>query len=267
MISSCGQQARRLGQSRQRSDPIGFRNRLARTSWIAIASLALLAARAAPQAAPESDLERALAIEIDRFVEADRAAPPAACQVLFVGSSSIVKWKDSLAADMAPIPVINRGFGSSHIEYVNRWFDEIVAPYRPRAIVFYAGENDLDAGKSVDRVVADFDEFMARKTRALGDTPVYFISLKPSKSRFAQLALQSRVNEQIEARAGRRSDLHYLDVATPMLESGKPKDLFVADGLHMNREGYAIWTRVVRAALQPNAEAQERSCRRANPQP
>lgn len=208
-------------------------------------------------------LEQELGAEVDRFVEADRAAPPAPCQVLFVGSSSIVKWRETLDADMAPMPVINRGFGGSHIEYVNHWFDEIVAPYKPRAIVFYAGENDIDAGKSVARVVADFDEFMVRKTKALGKTPVYFISLKPSKLRFAQFPLQSQVNDAVRARAARRSDLHYIDVVGPMIESGKPKNIFGPDGLHMTREGYVIWTRIVRAALLPKTEAEGRVCRRA----
>jgi len=247
-----------------RAASINRRRRSAAFAALALASLAFASARAAPALAPASDLERELAGEVERFVAADRVAPPAKCQVLFVGSSSIVKWKPTLAADMAPMPVINRGFGSSHIEYVNRWFDEIVAPYRPRAIVFYAGENDLDAGKSVERVVADFDAFMARKTQALGDTPVYFISVKPSKSRFAQFAMQTQFNEAVKSRLSRRPDLHYLDVVTPMLQDGKPKDLFVADGLHMGPEGYAIWTRIVRAALLPNAQAEERSCRRAN---
>jgi hypothetical protein len=225
-------------------------------------ALVLFTTRVGAQTAPAPTLEQSLAAEIDRFVAADRIAPPAACQVLFVGSSSIVKWKENLASDMTPLPVVNRGFGSSQIEYVNRWFDEIVAPYRPRAIVFYAGENDLDAGKSVDRVIADFETFMARKSQALGETPVYFISLKPSKLRFAQLPLQTQVNDAIRARAAKRSDLHYLDVVAPMLENGKPKDLFGDDGLHMNREGYVMWTRIVKAALLPNAEAEERRCRR-----
>jgi hypothetical protein len=236
---------------------------LRRLVWCAFA-LALISARAGAQPAPAATLEQELGADIDRFVEIDRAAPPAACQVLFVGSSSIVKWKESLAADMAPMPVINRGFGGSHIEYVNRWFDQIVAPYRPRAIVFYAGENDIDSGKSVDRVVADFDAFIARKTQALGTTPVYFISLKPSKSRFAQFTLQSQVNDAIRARAGKRPDLHYIDVVSPMLEDGKPKDIFGPDGLHMTPQGYVIWTRVVRAALLPNTDAEERSCRHKN---
>src|SRR5215475_12774010 len=150
------------------------------------AAMALCVLRVAAQTSPAPKLEQELGAEVARFVEADRVAPPAACQVLFVGSSSIVNWKETLATDMAPMPVINRGFGSSHIQYVNRWFDQIVAPYRPRAIVFYAGENDIDAGKSAERVIADFHEFMKRKTQALGKTPVYFTSLKPSKLRFRE---------------------------------------------------------------------------------
>lgn len=255
--------------TRRRSLARGAHVRTMTCVLLLVCALQSLVAQAQPvtssgaSSAPASDpaLERSLAVEVERYVEADRAAPPPPCQVLFIGSSSIVKWKPMLAADMAPLPVINRGFGSSHIEYVNRWFNELVAPYRPRAIVFYAGENDIDAGKSVDRVIADFDAFMALKTGKLGDTPVYFISIKPSKRRFDELARQSQVNAAIQARSRQRSDLHYIDVAAPMLENGKPKDIFEADDLHMTAKGYAIWTRLVRAALMPNAEAQARRCR------
>ena len=229
-------------------------------------ALSIASAGGQTTAVPAPTLEESLGTEVSRFVEADRAVPPPDCEVLFVGSSSIVRW-ESLAADMAPMPVINRGFGGSHIEYVNRWFDQIVAPYRPRAIVFYAGENDIDAGKPVARVVADFDEFMTRKTRALGKTPVYFISLKPSKLRFVQFPLQSRVNDAIRARAGKRPDLHYIDIVSAMIENGKPKDLFGPDDLHMTAAGYKIWTRAVRAALLPNAEAEARGCRARMAQP
>lgn len=237
------------------------RSSLASRVCLCTVALVLSIVTAEAQRDPAPTLEQELSAEVARFVEADRLAPPAPCQVLFIGSSSIVRWKDTLAADMAPMPVINRGFGGSHIEYVNRWFDQIVAPYRPRAIVFYAGENDIDAGKSVDRVVADFDEFMRRKTQVFGGTPVYFISLKPSKLRFAELPLQNQVNDAIRARATKRSDLHYIDVVSPMLENGKPKDIFGPDGLHMTAAGYKIWTRAVRKALLPNTKADAQSCR------
>lgn len=227
--------------------------------------LALLAVAIAAQQAKAPAAADALGIslrrEVDRFIEQDRLDPPAPCQILFVGSSSIVKWRPALAADMAPLPVINRGFGSSQFEYVNRWFDELVTPYRPRAIVLYEGENDLDAGKAVSRVVKDLDTFMQLKTHKLKDTPVYFISVKPSKARFAQLPLQSAVNAQVRERAAERSDLHFIDVVPEMLADGKPRDIFEPDGLHMARAGYLIWRRLVRAALVPDTEAQARRCR------
>jgi hypothetical protein len=59
-------------------------------------------------------------------------------------------------------------FGGSHIEHVIRWFNQIVAPYRPRAIVFYAGGNDIDAGKSVEGVVADFSISFHSSLRSRG---------------------------------------------------------------------------------------------------
>jgi hypothetical protein len=230
---------------------------------ICIAGLAALGTAASQQWTAERDreLEQTLQKEIDAYVAADKAAPPAPCQVLFVGSSSIVKWKPTLAADMAPLPVINRGFGSSQLEYVDEWFDDIVAPYHPRAIVLYAGENDLDSGKPVAQVIADFDSFMQMKSKQLRDTPVFFVSLKPSKARFAQLHAQSEVNAAIRERAAKRSDLHYIDVVPAMLENGKPKDIFEADGLHMTREGYLLWTKIVRDTLLPQAQGELRSCR------
>jgi lysophospholipase L1-like esterase len=230
-----------------------------RHSCAAILAVATLALSAAGSFAQQE--QPPFKAEIERFVAADQQNPQAPCQVLFVGSSSIALW-ETLASDMAPLPVINRGFGGSEIEHVNRWFDEIVTPYRPREIVFYAGENDIAAGKSVAQVVTAFDAFMAHKTAVLGQTPVYFISLKPSKLRFAQFELQSQVNDAIRARAARRADLHYIDVVASMLEAGKPKDLFIADDLHMSPEGYALWTAAVKAALLPDNKADARQCRR-----
>lgn len=231
---------------------------------ILLQSLALLLCSCAqtPRPAIPPTLEQQLAAEIDQYAQVDRASSPPPCQVLFVGSSSIVLWK-TLADDMAPLAVLNRGFGGAHIEHVNRWFNQIVVPYQPRAIVFYAGENDIAAGKSASRVVADFDAFMTRKSQAMGAVPVYFISLKPSKLRFRQLGQQTEVNQAIQARAAHRADLHYIDVAASMLENGRPKELFQADGLHMTAEGYDIWAQAVRAALFPNAETEGRICYRS----
>lgn len=168
--------------------------------------------------------------------------------MLFVGSSSIRLWQ-TLAEDMTPLPVLNRGFGGSSIADANLYFDRIVASYRPRAIVFYAGENDLDSGRSPAEVAAEFRRFLDAKRRTLGEAPVFFISAKPSKLRFAQLARQSELNAAIRALAVHSRDLVFVDVVAPMLSDGRPRDLFIEDGLHMAPAGYAIWRDIVRDAL------------------
>jgi hypothetical protein len=91
------------------------------------------------------------------------------------------------------------------------------------------------------------------------------VSVEPSKLRIAELSLQTQVNAAIRKRAGERKDLHYIDVATHMLDEGRPKDLFVTDGLHMNAKGYAIWTAAVRAALLPRIGAEVATCRSNEP--
>jgi lysophospholipase L1-like esterase len=213
-------------------------------------ALALIAVLAAPVfAQPPGRGPERFAPEIAAFAAADQAQPPAPCQVLFVGSSSIRFWR-SLATDMAPIKVINRGFGGSEISDVDFYFDRVVTPYRPRAIFFYAGDNDVNSGKSADRIVGDFARFLELKDKALGRTPVYFISVKPSKLRWSQFAAQGEVNARVRRLADQRRDLRYVDVIPAMLADGKPKDIFVADGLHMTPQGYALWTAVIRPVVE-----------------
>lgn len=222
--------------------------------------LAALCAGACTHPAPAGpSADAPFAAEIAAFLAADRAARPGACQYLFVGSSSIRMWA-TLAEDMAPLPVINRGFGGSTIADVNAYFDLIVAPYLPRAIIFYAGENDIDAGASPADVAGRFAAFMGLKRRALGDTPVYFVSLKPSRLRAMQFERQSEANALIAAMADEAEDLVFIDVVPAMLEAGGERLLFIEDGLHLNAEGYAVWREGIRAALAAPAPTRAPRC-------
>ena len=221
---------------------------------LAFALIAGFATPALAQQPPAPAGPERFAPEIAAFAAADRARMPPPCGFLFVGSSSIRFWK-TLDADMAPARAINRGFGGSTIADVDHYFDQVVAPYRPRAIVFYAGENDINAGEAPSIVTGNFVRFMDLKTKALGAaTPVYFISLKPSKLRWLQRDRQAQVNAQVQALAAQRSDLHYVDVAPAMLVNGEPKDIYIADGLHMTPQGYKLWTEVIRPVVHAEAK-------------
>ncbi|MET0181278.1 MAG: GDSL-type esterase/lipase family protein [Caulobacterales bacterium] len=188
------------------------------------------------------------ATAIAKFEDMDRTSPPALCQYLFVGSSSIQFWS-TLAEDFAPRPALNRGIGGTQVTDVYENFDLLVTQYQPRAIVFYAGDNDLALGAPAPIVVENFQRMMAAKSRALGDTPVYVISVKPSRNRLGQLADQAEVNRGLAALADSRADLVFINVVPLMMPNGQLLDVFMPDGLHLNQAGYAIWRDAVRAAL------------------
>lgn len=234
----------------------------------AIAALAFIASACAPTAhMPLPDLAltppgKAPAFDeaIAAFEEADRAAMPPKCATLFVGSSSIRFWR-TLKEDFPDRTVINRGFGGSTVWEVDHYFDRVVKPYQPKEIVLYAGENDINAGRTPDQVYADFVQFMRLKEKALGATPVWYIAAKPSKLRIDQFTQQSDLNAKVKALANNRDDLAYIDIVPVMLKpDGAPKDIYVEDNLHMTPGGYALWTPVVDAALNAGQPAKAPGC-------
>jgi lysophospholipase L1-like esterase len=54
-------------------------------------------------------------------------------------------------------------------------------------------------------------------------------------------------NAQIRDYADSDGKVEYIDVFTPMLDaSGEPRrELFRADALHLNAQGYALWKQVI----------------------
>ena len=190
--------------------------------------------------------------DIDKFITEDGSHPMVRNPVLFVGSSSIVKWT-TLARDFPGIPVINRGFGGSELADSVFFADRIIMPHQPRIVVLYAGENDLWAGKTPEKVLSDFKAFRLKLQRNMPNVRIFFLSIKESPSRTRIRADVLRTNELIAAECAIGRNCLYVDVATPMLDKdGKPRPaLFVADQLHMNSAGYAIWTAVLAPLLKP----------------
>jgi hypothetical protein len=48
-----------------------------------------------------------------------------------------------IGQDMDPLAVVNRGVGGAQIAHVSHYAHRIILPYRPRAVVLYAGVDDL----------------------------------------------------------------------------------------------------------------------------
>ncbi len=172
--------------------------------------------------------------------------------ILFTGSSSIRMWK-TLAKDMAPIPVLNRGFGGSTIPEVLYYADRIILPHRPKIIVFYCGENDLsnDETKSV-LALKSFKKFHTYMEEHLPETKVFFLAIKPSIKRWNYWTKLSDANEKINKYINKIDNYYFIDTASEMLdENGMVlQDIFIEDNLHMNGKGYEIWTNTLKPELE-----------------
>jgi lysophospholipase L1-like esterase len=169
--------------------------------------------------------------------------------ILFVGSSTIRLWQ---TADAFPdLPVINRGFGGSTIADVNHFADRIVFKYKPSVIVFYAGDNDIAGGRSVDTVFANFETFAKSVKERLPETRLIFLAVKPSIARWKLWAKMQDVNAHVKDLARENKQITYIDTAPALLgANGEPqKDLLRGDGLHMSAAGYAKWNALLMPTL------------------
>jgi lysophospholipase L1-like esterase len=183
--------------------------------------------------------------DIAAFEAADRVAPPPQGGIVFVGSSSIRLWK-TLAEDFPGLPVVNRGFGGSQLADSIRFVDRIIIPYAPRQVVIYAGGNDINSGKSPELVYGDFVALVTKLRTRLPKARLAMISCQVSPSRWADNNKIKQFNSLVKTYCCRH-DLTFINTYPLVLQpDGHPDpEIFVADRLHMNEKGYAIWRQAI----------------------
>jgi len=188
--------------------------------------------------------------DVAAYEAQDKASPPPKGQILFIGSSTIVRWK-SLADDFPEHKTINRGFGGSQIADAAHFADRLVIPHAPRLVFLRAGGNDLWAGKSSEQVFADYIDFVAKVQGKLPDTTITFISLSPSIARWKQADKEKAVNDMVKQFIAGKPKLKYIETYDMVLGSdGQPRaELLVEDKLHFNGEGYKLLVERVRPYL------------------
>ncbi len=187
---------------------------------------------------------------IKKFEAQDKQSPPAAGGALFIGSSSIRGW-DLPKWFPEHEDTINRGFGGSHMADSTHYAQRIAIPYRPRVIVVYAGDNDINGGKTAQRVLEDFQAFVKKIHAELPKTRIAYVAIKPSIKRWALVEKMRQANALVRQETAGDRRLAFIDIDTPMLgKDGRPRaELFVRDGLHLSDAGYKMWSDLVRPHL------------------
>src|SRR5438105_5005414 len=105
------------------------------------------------------DADRAAKWEKEVAVIEKRQAenPPTKGGIVFAGSSTVRLW--DLKKAFPDWQATNSGFGGSEMRDVTRFADRLIVKHEPRAIVVYAGDNDINSGRTSEQALADFRAF------------------------------------------------------------------------------------------------------------
>jgi lysophospholipase L1-like esterase len=188
--------------------------------------------------------------EIAAYEAADRTNPPPRGGVLFVGSSTVRLWK-TLAHDFPDHKVINRGFGGSEIVDSTHFADRLIFPHGPKQVFLRAGGNDIHAGRLPGQVAADFADFVRTVHARLPETEIVYIAVNPAPARWGEGDKYRALNRKVRKLALHMPRVSYVDAYDVSLKpDGQARhDLFLADRLHFNADGYKLLAERVRPFL------------------
>ena len=179
---------------------------------------------------------------------AQRSKPTA--RVVFIGSSTIRRW--DLKTAFPELDAVNHGFGGSYLSDSVHFFERLVQPAKPEIIVLYAGDNDLNDGKTPETVLQDFQAFLTKVDHSLPMCrKVFFLSIKPSIKRWKNREKILRTNQLIRALCEQHPRADFVEFWKAGLDpSGQPrKELLDTDDLHLNDAGYQVWTQILSPLL------------------
>ena len=194
---------------------------------------------------------------IRRYDDAIRAmgtpdAETGDCDVLLLGSSSIVLWK-TVDEDLAPLRTLRRGYGGSTLRDQLVYYDRLVEGCHPKSVVIYC-DNDL-CGNEDDLSPLQFCDlfrvFCGRLREDFPEADIYLLSIKYAPVEKDTWEKKAVANELLQEYARSDRHIHYVEATSQMLdENGQaPDEFYASDGLHLSPKGYAVWTAALRPLL------------------
>ncbi len=162
-------------------------------------------------------------------------------RIVFTGSSSVRMWS-SLKQSFPEQQILNTGFGGSQASDLLYHLEPLVLRYKPKKVFIYEGDNDISAKKRPKEIIATTHSIINKIHNQDPKTEIILIAAKPSISRWKLRGKYKRLNRKFNKISNSNPLLTFVDVWSPMLDGKKvKKDIFIADGLHMNQKGYDIW--------------------------
>lgn len=171
--------------------------------------------------------------------------------IIFYGSSTFRLW-NTLDRDFPTKKITNLGFGGSTLAACVWFFERIMTDYQPQALIVYAGDNDLGDGRNPEEIFIFFQQLLVKTANRFGNIPCYYVSMKPSLSRWHMADQFKYTNNLIESEIIKlNGNWEFIDIFKAMLnKAGKPDpSYFEEDGLHLSKAGYQLWQKIISTKL------------------
>jgi len=182
--------------------------------------------------------------------------------LLFIGSSTMEFWTTA-QEDFPSYQVVNVGKGGTDYRYLVENAESWAKQYPASGIVIYSGDNDITNGDSAQTVAGNFAATVEILHRKLPNAKIFVISVKPcpAPDRWKNIGEIRLANSLIKKEAGTLGYVTFVDIFGSMLDgSGKPSPkLFREDGVHMTRDGYLLWKKILQEKIDGRGLASKRS--------
>ena len=212
--------------------------------------LCLLALAVAGVSAVDDAIARsALRAEATALAAQPFERDPTSPVVVITGSSTVRYWRSHDRA-FPGAQVVNTGFGGSTMDLLAEQYHGLIGRFSADQVFIGSGDNDLAQGRSIADIVADTAWLLERVATDTPEAAVAIVAAKPSLQRWHLRDRYEALNAEFRALAEERKHVRYVDVWHHLLdEGGRPRpELYAADGLHLNRQGYRVYGDVLATA-------------------
>ena len=175
-------------------------------------------------------------------------------QIVFYGPSNFTRWStkhgmtplaDSLPGASGKPCCVNRGFGSTCAEHHLYYYPRMVKALEPKVLVYYPGlGNGTGFGYTPEELWELAQRVMLYAKSDMPDLRIYLLGMNLWKNKSENA---KKTDDWMRAFAEEMPGCTYLDITR--YEPMHRTDIYVADNVHFNQEGYRLYTEFFREAL------------------
>lgn len=179
-------------------------------------------------------------------------------QIIFIGDSiTDLCPLDDYYLDL-PLACYNRGIGGDTTEGVLDRLQVSIFDLMPSKVVLMIGTNDVNGGKSEEYIVNNYAKIVKEIKKGVPNVELYCMSIIPqNKDMESYSDVDTTANNiKIQSINGKIKGLSeeqgatYIDLYPALLgKEGNLDKAYSDDGLHLNAEGFVVWSGILKPYL------------------